>query len=104
MNDMVEEFTAPVDIQSATAVAAPARAASGSGFYHISDLANLPPPSFLIDGLYVEKTFNLHYGPPKSGKTHLQSQVFYDLALGTPHFGGPQTTHRPSRGINPLTR
>ncbi len=61
--------------------------AAGFRFYHISELAELPPPSFLIDGLYVEKTFNLHYGPAKSGKTHLQSQVSYDLALGTPHFG-----------------
>ena len=59
----------------------------GLRFYHISELAALPPPSFLIDGLYVEKTFNLHYGPPKSGKTHITSQISYDLALGTPHFG-----------------
>ena len=56
-------------------------------FYHISELAALPPPEFLIDKLYVEKTFSLHYGPPKSGKTHIASQVAYDLALGVPHFG-----------------
>ena len=56
-------------------------------FYHISELAALPPPEFLIEKLYVEKTFNLHYGPPKSGKTHMASQVAYDLALGVPHFG-----------------
>ncbi len=56
-------------------------------FYHISELAALPPPIFLIDKLYVEKTFSLFYGPPKSGKTHLASQVAYDLALGVPHFG-----------------
>ena len=56
-------------------------------FYHISELAALPAPTFLISGLYVEQTFNLLYGPPKSGKTHLASQVAYDLALGVPHFG-----------------
>lgn len=56
-------------------------------FYHISELAALPAPKFLIDKLYVEKTFSLHYGPPKSGKTHIASQVAYDLALGIPHFG-----------------
>ena len=56
-------------------------------FYHISELAALPPPKFLVDTLYVEGTFNLHFGPPKSGKTHIASQVAYDLALGTPHFG-----------------
>jgi len=56
-------------------------------FYHISELAALPPPKFLVDRLYVEKTFSLFYGPPKSGKTHIASQVAYDLALGVPHFG-----------------
>ncbi len=56
-------------------------------FYHISKLAALPPPKFLVDDLYVEKTFNLHFGPPKSGKTHIASQVAYDVALGVPHFG-----------------
>jgi hypothetical protein len=56
-------------------------------FYHISELAALPPPQFLIDKLYVEKTFNLLYGPPKSGKSHISSQVAYDLSLGVPHFG-----------------
>ena len=61
-------------------------------FYHISELAALPAPIFLIDNLYVEKTFNLFYGPPKSGKTHLASQVAYDLALGVPHFG--RTTNK----------
>lgn len=60
---------------------------SGSRCLHISELAALPPPSFLIEGLYVEKTFSLLYGPPKSGKTHIGSQVCYDLALGTDHFG-----------------
>lgn len=56
-------------------------------FYHISELAALPAPRFLIDNLYVEKTFNLLYGPPKSGKTHIASQIAYDAALGLPHFG-----------------
>lgn len=75
----------PVDIGEWTRPAA--STAAGSRYYHISELAAQPPPNFLVDGLYVEKTFNLHYGPPKSGKTHLTTQIFYDLALGTPHFG-----------------
>ena len=56
-------------------------------FWHISELAAQPPPDYLVDTLYVKGTFNLHFGPPKSGKTHIASQVAYDLALGTPHFG-----------------
>ena len=55
--------------------------------FHIADLADQPPPEFLVDGLYVERTFSLVYGPPKSGKTHLASQLVYDLATGDPHFG-----------------
>ena len=56
-------------------------------FHHISELAALDPPDFVVDKLFVHRTFNLFYGPPKSGKTHMGSQVAYDMALGTPYFG-----------------
>lgn len=55
-------------------------------FFHISELAAIDPPDFLVDKLYVRGTFNLIYGPPKSGKTHIGSQTVYDIALGVDHF------------------
>ena len=54
---------------------------------HLEDVERLPPPEFLIDGLFPAGGLIVVYGPPKSGKTFLVLSACLHLAAGKDWFG-----------------
>jgi len=54
---------------------------------HLEDVERLPPPEFLIDGLFPAGGLIVVYGPPKSGKTFLVLSACLHLAANKDWFG-----------------
>jgi RecA/RadA recombinase len=54
---------------------------------HLEDVERLPPPEFLIDGLFPAGGLIVVYGPPKSGKTFLVLSACLHLAANKGWFG-----------------
>jgi hypothetical protein len=56
-------------------------------FMNLKDLAEMPDPEWLIDGLIPENSLAMVYGPPKSGKTFIVLSMALHVAAGKPWFG-----------------
>lgn len=51
------------------------------------EVLELPPPDYLIDGMFVKKSFITVYGKPKHGKSFFVFSIAYALATGRAVFG-----------------
>src|SRR4051794_15695458 len=56
-------------------------------FLSEDELAALPPPAYLIDGLIEAGSFAVLFGPPAHGKTFLALDVALSVTTGMPCLG-----------------
>lgn len=54
---------------------------------HLEEIEALPPPEYLIDGLFPEQGLIIPYGPPKGGKTFVVLSACLHIAGDRPWFG-----------------
>lgn len=72
-----------LDREAATA----AKASRGLRFVQIEDLENLPPPTWIVDGLIPEKSLAVVVGPPASLKTFVVLDWSLSIATGETWLG-----------------
>lgn len=59
-------------------------------WYTVSDLANLPPVQWLVDGLLVHREQNMYVGPTGSGKTAVVSSILWSWMTGQEYWLDPR--------------
>ena len=57
--------------------------------YNLSYLRNMPPVSWLVDGLLTEHGFSIAYGEPGAGKSFLAIDLALSIAYGRSWHGSP---------------
>jgi len=68
---------------------APSADISGRRFHTLEELEALPPPKWLIPGLFTEHSLAAVYGKPEAGKSFLAVDIAMSIASGVPWHGRP---------------
>jgi len=75
------------DDVKAGATSVPKPSLSTNAFFHVSDLMNLPPAEFLVEGLIEENSLVMVYASPSAGKSFLALGWAASIASGHPWLG-----------------